>query len=93
MKKFTTLEEDLLTEAIESQKSFNDGFEKANLKLEQIKNALEDFKAKFEQDPRNWGYAGSMEFINKQLDEILEHLNLNDENREFTTKYPGAGEY
>ena len=79
MKKFTTLEKDLLIEAIESQNAFYEGYDKANLKLEQIKSALEDFKAKFEQEPRNWGYAGSMGYINDQLDQILIHLGIIEE--------------
>ena len=93
MKKFTTLEEDLLNEAVGAQEAFEKGFAKANDKLMQIKVALSDFKEKYEKDPRNWGYAGSMGYINDQLDQILEHLGLNDANREFTTNSPGAGEY
>jgi hypothetical protein len=76
MKKFTTLKEDLLNEAIESQKSFNEGYENANNKLERIKTALDDFQSEFENDPRNWGYSGSMGHVNELLDEILGFLGI-----------------
>ena len=85
MKKFTTLEKDLIKEAAGAQEAFDKGFKEANDKLLQIKVALEEFKEKYQDEPRNWGYAGSMGYINQQLDDILEHFNLNDSNREFTT--------
>lgn len=81
MKKFTTLEEDLLKEAAGAQEAFEKGFTEASNKLMQIKVALEDFKEKYQKDSRNWGYAGSMGYINEQLDQILIHLGLNDDNR------------
>ena len=93
MKKFTTLEEDLINEAAGAQEAFEKSFTEASNKLMQIKVALEDFKEEYQNDPRNWGYSGSMGYINNQLDQILEHLGLNDANREFTANSPGAGEY
>ena len=93
MKKFTTLEEDLLNEAIGAQEAFEKSFTEASNKLMQIKVALEDFKGKYQSDTRNWGYAGSMGYINEQLNQVLIHLGLNDANREFTANSPGAGEY
>jgi len=93
MKKFTTLEKDLVKEAAGAQEAFDKGFKNANDKLLQIKVALKDFKEKYQKEPRNWGYAGSLGYINEQLDNILEHLGLNDTNREFIEKNPGAGEY
>jgi len=93
MKKFTTLEEDLIKEAVGAKEAFEKSFTEASNKLMQIKVALEDFKEKYQNDPRNWGYAGSMGYINEQLDQVLIHLGLNDANREFTANSPGAGEY
>lgn len=76
MKKFTTLEEDLIKEAAGAQEAFDKGFKEANDKLLQVRVALEDFKEKQKNDSRNWGYAGSIEYVNEQLDEILEHLGV-----------------
>jgi len=76
MKKFTTLEEDLIKEAAGAQESFDKGFKEANDKLLQIRVALEDFKAKYQNEPRNWGFSGSMGYINEQLDGILQHLGV-----------------
>jgi hypothetical protein len=75
MKKFTTLKEDLLNEAMESKTAFEEGYNNATEKIEKIKIALENFKEQFELDPRNWGFAGSMGRINEQLDDILGFLN------------------
>ena len=77
MKKFTTLKEDLLKEAYSAQEAFDKGFKEANDKLLQIRVALEDFKKKYQDDPRNWGYAGSLGYVNGELDNILEHLGPN----------------
>lgn len=79
MKKFTTLEIDLLNEAVGAQEAFDKSFKEANDKLLQIKVALEDFKTKYQNDPRNWGYAGSMGYINDQLNQVLIHLNVIEE--------------
>lgn len=76
MKKFTTLEEDLIKETAGAQESFDKGFKNANDKLLQIRVALEDFKEKYKNDSRNWGYAGSMGYINEQLDGVLQHLGV-----------------
>ena len=54
MKKFTTLEEDLIKEAAGAQEAFDKGFKEANDKLLQIRVSLEDFKEKQKNDPRNW---------------------------------------
>ncbi len=75
MKKFTTLKEDLLNEAMESKTAFEEGYNNATEKIEKIKIELENFKEQFELDPRNWGFAGSMGRINEQLDDILGFLN------------------
>ena len=79
MKKFTTLEEDLLKEAARSQNAFEQWFKDATDKLLQIKVALEDFKSKYQNDPRNWGFAGSMGYVNEQLDQVLSHLGIMEE--------------
>ena len=76
MKKFTTLEKDVIKEAAGAQEAFEKNFSNASDKLLQVKVALEDFKEKYNKDPRNWGYAGSMGYINNQLDQILEHLGI-----------------
>ena len=79
MKKFTTLEEDLIKEASGAQEAFDKGFKEANDKLLQIRVALEDFKAKYQNEPRNWGFSGSMGYINEQLDQVLLHLGVMEE--------------
>lgn len=74
MKKFTTLDEDLLNEAHSAQEAFDREFANANDKLLQIKVALEDYKAEYQNDPRNWGYAGSLEHVCNELEDILNFL-------------------
>ena len=78
MKKFTKIEENLLKEAADAQKAFEKGFKTANDKLLKIRVALEKFKEKYESEPKNWGYAGSIGHANELLDEVLDHL-LNKE--------------
>ena len=87
MKKFTTLEEDLLNEAAGAQEAFEKGFTEASNKLMQIKVALEDFKEKYQNQPRDWGYAGSMGYVNDQLDQILQHLGFSEEIKPLDTNY------
>jgi hypothetical protein len=82
MKKFTTLEKDLIKEAAGAQEAFNKSFKNANDKLLQIRVALEDFKEKYQSEPRNWGYVGSMGYVNEKLDQILEHLGVIDESKQ-----------
>ena len=77
MKKFTTLKEDLLKEAYSAQEAFDKGFKEANDKILQVKVALEEFKEKYQDEPRNWGYAGSLGYVIGELDNILEHLSAN----------------
>ena len=74
MKKFTTLEEDLLKEAARSQNAFEQGFKDANDKLLQIRVALEDYKEKYQSG--DWDYINSMEYINEQLDGVLQRLGV-----------------
>jgi hypothetical protein len=74
MKKFTTLKDDLIKESYSAQEDFNIKFEQTQEKLETIKVALDNFKADYQNDLRNWGYSGSMGHVNELLEEILEHL-------------------
>jgi hypothetical protein len=81
MKKFTTLETDLIKEAAGSKEAFDKGFVEATKKLKQIEIALENFKTKYQGDLRNWGYAGSLNFVNEQLDDILKFFSFNDDDK------------
>ncbi len=83
MKKFTTLEEDLLKESESAQESFDTNFIYAQSKLDMIKTELDEFKSEYQGDLRNWGYAGSLGHVNELLDEILDFLTLNNANKEF----------
>jgi hypothetical protein len=87
MKKFTTLETDLLTESVGAQEAFDKGFSEATDKLAQIEVALENFKEEYQGDLRNWGYAGSMNYINEQLNDILTHLNIKYKDGVSTGRY------
>ena len=93
MKKFTTLEEDLIKEAAGAQEAFDKGFKEANDKLLQIRVALENFKEKYQNDPRNWGYAGSMGYVNDKLDEVLGHLGvMEDKDDNIEMKFNDKGD-
>lgn len=87
MKKFTTLETDLLTESVGAQEAFDKSFSEATDKLAQIEVALENFKEEYQNDLRNWGYAGSMDYINEQLNDILTHLNIKYKDGVSTGRY------
>lgn len=77
MKKFTTLEEDLLKESINAQESFNKRYEEFKQKITDINWSVNKFREEYRSDLRNWEYSGSMGYINEQLDNILQHLNKN----------------
>jgi len=59
-----------------AKEAFDKSYTEAASKLSQIEAALEDFKATYQNDLKNWGYAGSMDHISNQLDEILTHLGI-----------------
>jgi len=78
MKKFTNLDEELLKENAQVADKFNANFTSALQKIDDIKIALDDFAIKQQLEPRNWGYVGSLGYVNEQLDNILAFL-LNKE--------------
>lgn len=74
MKKFTTLDEDLLKESQSAQEMFNMRFEEFKQKMDSVNMAVNNLKAEYQSNLRNWGYAGSMGYVIEKLDNILEHL-------------------
>lgn len=74
MKKFTTLDEDLIKESQSAQDAFNLKFKEFEEKLDIVKLAVNNMKEDYQSNLRNWGYAGSMGYVNEQLDDILAHL-------------------
>jgi hypothetical protein len=74
MKKFTTLDEDLIKESQSAQDAFNLNFKEFEEKMDIVKLAVNNMKEDYQSNLRNWGYAGSMGYINEQLDNILQHL-------------------
>jgi hypothetical protein len=78
MKKFTTLDEELIKENIELAKKFNNHYKECLQKLDIIKIGIDDFAIKQSKQNKDWGYLGSIAYVNEQLDTILEHLNLKD---------------
>jgi hypothetical protein len=79
MKKFTTLKEDLIKESASAQEAFDKNFIEAQSKIYMITDKLYEMKKKYEDDLRNWGYAGSLEHVNKELDGILNFLGSENE--------------
>jgi hypothetical protein len=77
MKKFTTLEEDLIKENIEIEKKFGQSYSDALAKIDKIKIALDDFAISQTKESSDWGYVGSLVHINEELDDILEFLGTN----------------
>jgi hypothetical protein len=88
MKKFTNLEDDLIKENAEVAQKFNVLYKNALIKLDQIKISLDDFAIEQVKKPGDWGYVGSLRHINEELDDILEFLSLNDENKIFVSSNP-----
>jgi molecular chaperone GrpE (heat shock protein) len=78
MKKFTNLEDDLIKENAELAKEFNENYKSALRKLDIIKIALDDYAIKQVKDPRSWGYVGSLEHINEELNDIMEFLGIKE---------------
>ena len=74
MKKFTTLETDLLKEAAGVQEAFATKYESATRKLEDISQLLENLKEDHERYPRDWSIVGSLGHVNEELDDIIEFL-------------------
>jgi len=54
--------------------SFSTGIEKANIHLNEIKEALLKFENNFKSDEKNWGYVGSLNHTNELLEEIVNFL-------------------
>lgn len=78
MKKFTTLNEDLIKEHTEVGLKFNEQYKNALQKLDQIKIALDDYAIAQVKEPGNWGYVGSLGHINDELNDILEFFGINN---------------
>ena len=93
MKKFTTLEQDIINENAQLEAQFQRELDKIEKNLDEIKIGLKKLAIEFSNEPANWGYFGSVAHINEELEDIMEFMNLNKENQEFVAKNPGAGEY
>jgi hypothetical protein len=82
MKKFTTLEEDLIKENAQAVERFDKHLEDVQIKLEKIKDSLDLLKTEFYGDPlgknAHWGYVGSLEHVSEYLDDIIEFLGKNE---------------
>jgi uncharacterized coiled-coil DUF342 family protein len=74
MKKFTKIDEELLKESESAQNMFNMRFEEFKQKMDNINIAINNLKDEYQSNLRNWGYVGSMGYVNETLDNILEHL-------------------
>ena len=74
MKKFTTIEEDLVTEGKEVKEHFDKHYNETQIKLEKFEKALSNFKFEYENHMNDWSFVGSIEHVNSELDNILEHL-------------------
>lgn len=75
MKKFTNLEDELLKENLEVTEKYNNYTLAINAKMEAIKNELATWK----NEKLHWGHVGSLSYIDKELDNIIEHLGLQEE--------------
>ena len=78
MKKFTKLDEELLKEFASASERFDFHYSEIIDKINLIQSEILDYKDKFLKEPNNWGYTGSMAYVNENLDNILEHLNIKD---------------
>jgi hypothetical protein len=74
MKKFTNLDEDLLKENQSAQKLFNMRLEEFERNMDNVNSAVNNLKDKYQSNLKNWGYAGSLGYINEQLNNILQHI-------------------
>jgi mevalonate kinase len=74
MKKFTTLDSDIIKENAELTQKFESVYNEAIDKLDSIKQGLETMKMELAKDPKNWGFFGSAEHINEELDDIIEFM-------------------
>ena len=78
MKKFTKLDEELIKELASSAERFDFHYNEIVEKINLIQSELSNYKEKFLKEPNNWGYTGSMSYVNENLDTILDHLNIRD---------------
>ena len=74
MKKFTHLDEDLIKENAEVAAKFNNYYKECLEILDEFKIALDDFAIKQTNEPRNWGYVGSISHVHEKLTETLQFL-------------------
>ena len=75
MKKFTTIEEDLLRETRESEERFEQNYAEVLTKLDLIKDNLETLKQRHN-TKSDWGFVGSISHINNELEDILTFLGV-----------------
>lgn len=78
MKKFTTLEEDILKENAQVQEKFDAEMNQALENLDKIQKALISHKEEYLTNAGNWGFVGSLEHINELLNETLEFIGSNE---------------
>jgi hypothetical protein len=74
MRKFTTLEEDLIKENAQLQEKFDLEMNQALDNLDKIQKALTAHKEEYLNNAGNWGYVGSLEHVNELLNDILEFI-------------------
>jgi len=79
MKKFTNIENEIIKENANIELKFNEHLQSIFAKLDKIKIGIDDLAIKQQKDPRNWGYVGSLEKINYELDDIIDFLGLKEE--------------
>lgn len=53
---------------------YQDAQKDAKARLTAIRNALAAHKKVEANDPKNWGFAGDLSYVNGKLDEILDFL-------------------
>lgn len=76
MKKFTTLEEDLLKENAQLAEKFDTYHQSILDKLNKIRAAVDFMKEEQMKDPRNWAYIGSITHIDENLQDILDFISV-----------------
>lgn len=83
MKKFTKIDEDAEIASAKIVNEFDKKFEEAQLNLKKISDGLNEMKTEFFGDPTgrnksNWGFIGNLNYVNDELQNILEFLGNND---------------
>lgn len=78
MKKFTNLDEEILKENLEISKKIESNTREIFKKLDDIKIGVDDLLLKQVKESNNWGYVGTLDKINYELDDILVFLGVKE---------------